>query len=224
MTASKFQGVCSVCLRTMQLHGDRPIRHGFSAIGVKHGTHSGYHTGPCGGSNFPHLGISTEGTVWALGVARKSLEQTREELRRLETNPDLTYYSKGIRGYSEARTQTVRYGDEADYKPATSHPEYAYLHKQRVAEETARARELERAIAAYEKVLATWEPKQAGAAPAKVEIVHLAQAHHSPRFGDWTGISCRATRPSHATTQLKKTTDPAKVTCKRCRVILGLPT
>jgi hypothetical protein len=226
MAASKFQGVCSVCLRTMQLHGDRPIRHGFSAIGVKHGTHSGYHTGPCGGSNFPHLGISTEGTVWALGVARRNLEQTREALRRLETNPDLTYFSKGIRGYSEARSQTVRYGDEADYKPATAHPGYAHLHYQRVAEETARERELERAIAAYEKVLVTWEPKtwEPKQAPAKVETTHLAKEIHSPRLGDWTGISCRATRPGYATTQLKKTMDPAKVTCKRCKAILGLPT
>lgn len=226
-TADKLQGTCSVCLRTIQLHGDRPIRHGFSAIGVRHGTHSGYHTGPCGGLNFPHLGISTEGTVWALGVARDRLVDTEKRLHELASNPDLVYYSKKYdsRGGRPdlANPITLRYGDEYDSMPLTAHPSYDYVHKQRVAELTNVKNELARAITAYEKVLATWKPQVAAAAPAKVETVHMAMPRKHTRFGEWQGITCRFTRSGYASDKLSKTTDPAKVTCKRCRAALGLP-
>lgn len=231
MKVDKLQGTCSVCLRPMQLHGGRPIRHGFSAVGVRHGQHGGWHTGPCGGSNFPHLGISTEGTVWALGIAQKRLDATNEALRRFEGNPDLIYYPR-VYGRAKggtldtSRPTTLRYGDEPNYMPATSHPGYDYVHKQRVAEEEARKVEFERSIAAYEKVLATWSPQKyptTGAA-VKAETVHMEMPRKNTRYGEWKGIACRSTRPGYASDKLQKTNDPSKVTCKRCRAILGLST
>lgn len=85
MSDGKLVGTCSVCLRPMQLHGDRPIRHGFSAIGVRHGAHSGYHTGPCQGTRFPHLGISDAGTKWAIDDARAKLSGVEKRLAELAT-------------------------------------------------------------------------------------------------------------------------------------------
>lgn len=223
----KLQGTCSVCLRPMQLHGDKPIRHGFSAIGVRHGQHSGYHTGPCDGTRFPHLGISTAGTQYALDRARARLVSTEEELARLATNPDLTWYPtsyKGGRGLRDVtRPVTLRHGADVGFA-GDGRPTYANEHRRRVVEQENIKAELERAIAAYEKVLATWSPEKypTTGAEKKVETVHMAMPRKHPRFGEWQGVTCRFTRPLPSA-KLAKTTDPAKVTCKRCRSLLGLP-
>lgn len=218
------QATCSVCLRTIQLKGDKPIRHGFAAIGVQHGAHSGYHTGPCGGTNFPHLGISNEGTIWALGRARDRLAGVDEQLAKLAGYPDLMWYPTlyNVRGRPPDLKNPVilKHGVDPGYHN-DGRPSYDYQHKKRVAEQTAIRTELIRTISAYEKVLATWEPKGATAAPAKVETTHLAQPRKHTRFGEWVGIACRFTRGPLASTQ-PKTTDVAKVTCKRCKATVGL--
>lgn len=214
--SGKSEATCAVCLRKIQLRGDRPIRHGFSAVGVRHGQSGGWHTGPCGGSNFPHLGISSEGTVWALGQAQKSLEKTDEGLRRYATNPDINWYPTK-RGVPDiANGVVLHYGDPANYKTGAS--SYAHEHKQRVSELESRKRELDRAIETYEKTIANWKPESATAAAAKTEPVHLAEEVNG-KFGAWTGIACRSTRRMnpYAREKLKKTTDPSKVTCKRCK-------
>ena len=231
MAASdKLQGTCSVCLRTMQLHGDRPIRHGFSAIGVQHGQHGGYHTGPCGGTNFPHLGISVEGTQWALARAHTSLDSVRAALAQLAGNPDLTWYptNYNVRGrpLDLAKPVILKYGEEVSYEHRTRGvPSYASEHRQRKDKLDAHEEELLRSIAAYEKVIATWSPEKypvTGAAK-KVEIVHMEKSRKHTRFGEWKGVLCRFTRPGYASDKIAKTTDPSKVTCARCRKALGLP-
>lgn len=229
MTDNKLQGTCSVCLRVMQLHGDRPIRHGFSAIGVHHGTSGGYHTGPCAGTGFPNLAISTEGTQWALDRAHKNLATVRNDLATLATNPDLIYYPKkyDVRGgrHDLSRPITLKYGDPYDSRPETAHPAYDDVHRQRKNQLEAHEHELERTIAAYEKVIATWSPEKypvTGAA-GKVETTHMATPRKNSRGETWTGILCRFTRSGYASDKLAKTTDPAKVNCKRCRDKLGLP-
>lgn len=229
--ATKLQGTCGVCLRTMQLHGDYPIRHGFSAVGVRHGQHSGYHTGPCQGTRFPHLGISTEGTQWALEKARTRLASVDEELRRLAGNPDLIWYPRQPGSYNKvrgglpdmSRPVTLRPGEDVPYA-GDGRPTYAWEHKRRVADQEAIKTELERAIDAYEKVLATWSPEKypVTGAPGKIETTHMAMPRKNIR-GEWTGILCRSTRPGYASDKLPKTDDPSKVTCKRCRAALGLP-
>jgi len=228
MTAAKtdkLAGTCSVCLRTMQLHDDRPIRHGFSAVGVKHGQHSGYHTGPCDGTRFDHLGISDEGTRWALDRARQRLDSVNTELVRLAGHPDLTWYRTERRGRPDlSQPVTLRYGEDAGFS-TDGRPSYKWEHQQRVDAQERIKTELERAIAAYEKVIATWAPEKyptTGAAK-KVETVHMATPRKNSRGETWTGILCRFSRPGFASDKIAKTDDPGKVTCKRCRSTLGLP-
>lgn len=227
-TTDKLSGTCSVCLRMMQLRGDSPIRHGFSAIGVRHGQSSGYHTGPCRGTRFPHLGISTEGTQWAIGNARERLVAVEAELARLASNPDLTWYpdtyQSGRRLKDFKRPITLRYGGEDVAFAGDGRPTYAWEHKRLVSEQEHIKRELERAIDAYEKVLATWSPEKypvTGAAK-KVETTHMATPRKNVR-GEWTGVRCRFTRAGYASDKIVKTDDPGKVTCKACRKQLGLP-
>jgi hypothetical protein len=226
---NKLQGTCSVCLRVMQLRGDRPIRHGFSAIGVRHGTSGGYHTGPCGGSGFPNLSISTEGTEWALERARRNLATVRDELAKLATNPDLVYFPKkyDVRGGRPDMTRpiTLHYGDDVDTRPETAHPSYEYEHRQRQSKLEAHEAELERTIATYEEVIATWSSAKypVTSAAGKVETTHMAMPRKNSRGETWTGVLCRSTRPGYASDKIAKTTDPSEVTCKRCRAALGLP-
>jgi len=229
-TATPLQGTCSVCLRTIQLRGDRPIRHGFSAVGVRHGQSGGFHTGPCAGTQFPHLGISSEGTEWALDRERKHLGRLHEQLAHLATNPDLTWHPKkyDVKGGRAdlSRPFVVKFGDEEPiaYR-SDSPPSYARLHKAKVAELESHVRMAERAIAEYERVLAGYSPDKypVSNAPGKIETVHMATPRKSTRFGEWTGILCRFTKPGYASDKNPKTDDPSKVTCKRCRAALGLP-
>lgn len=230
MAADKFQGTCSICLRAMQLHGDNPIRHGFKAVGVKHGSHGGWHTGPCPGSNFPHLGISNEGTLWALKDARSKLEGVEDGLRKLDEHPDLTWYRPArtfvVRGaLPEQRPPVVlRYDEQAAAWNADGRPTYDSEHRRRVAELTNLKDRIESAIANYERVLATWKPQAAGAAPMKIETVHMTMPRTNNRGDTWDGISCRFTKSGYASAGIAKTTDTTKVTCKRCKSMLGLPT
>ncbi len=227
----KLQGTCSVCLRTMQLSNLRPIRHGFSAIGVRHGQHSGYHTGPCDGTRFDHLGISTAGTQWALDAARRRLAGVEEELHWLAGNPDLTWYPRKAGSYNKVRgglpdlanPVTLRAGEDVPYAN-DGRPTYANELKRQVSERKNVQTELERAIREYELVLSTWSPEKypVTGAKAKVDTVHMAVPRTHPRFGSWTGVVCRRTRPG-SRSAMEKTDDPAKVTCKACRKQLGLP-
>lgn len=224
----KFQGTCSVCLRPMQLRGDRPIRHGFSAVGVRHGQSGGYHTGPCAGMQFPHLGISIEGTQWALDREHKHIAQLRSSLAHLATNPDLTWHPKkyDVRGgrLDLAQTFVVKHGDEEPiaYRSG-SPPSYARLHKAKVAELESRVSMAEDAIAAYERVIATWSPEKYPTigAPTKTETVHMERPI-TLRGQNVMGVLCRGLRAMRGQ-RLLKTADPAEVTCKRCRAALGLP-
>lgn len=231
-TEGNLQGTCSVCLRLMQLRGDRPIRHGFSAIGVHHGQSGGYHTGPCFGTSFPHLGISKEGTEWAIKDARDRLERVDAELARLAGNPDLTWYPRQPGSYNKvrgglpdmSRPVTLRHGENVAFAN-DGRPTYAGEQRRLVAVQSNLKNELERAIAAYEKVLATWSPEKypVTGAPKKVETIHMEMPRKHTRYGAWTGVLCRFTKPGYASDKLPKTDDPGKVTCKRCRAALGLP-
>ncbi len=224
--ASKLQGTCSVCLREIQLRDGRPIRHGFSAVGVRHGQSGGYHTGPCAGTQFPHLGISSEGTAWALDRERRFLEGTHKRLADLAANPDITWFPKkyDIRGGRAdlSKPVVVKHGDERSY--STGQPSYDQLHRARKAELEQHVNQAERAIAEYERVLGSWSPEKyptTGAA-VKVETVHMERPIKNLRGETTIGTLCRSARRGRVAF-LAKTDDPAKVTCKRCRATLGLP-
>ena len=226
MATDKLQGTCSVCLRMMQLRGDHPIRHGFSAIGVRHGQSGGYHTGPCPGTQYPHLGISTEGTTWALARERGVLERLNEALDRLATNPDLTWYPKkyDVRGgrLDLSRKHVVKYGDEQQLMIDGGAPSYASLHRQEKAQLENHKDMAERAITEYERVLSSWSPEKypTKGAPTKEATVHMEHRRKTVR-GEIVGNLCRfSRRPTFSA----RTCDPKEVTCKRCRAQLGLPT
>jgi hypothetical protein len=86
---------------------------------------------------------------------------------------------------------------------------------------------LECAIGAYEKVIATWSPEKyptTGAA-AKVETVHMerpVKTIHGGIVRQVIGTLCRGVGRGGGQF-LTKTSDPSKITCKRCRTALGLP-
>lgn len=226
MATAKIQGTCSVCLRTMQLHGDQPIRHGFSAIGVHHGQSGGYHTGPCAGTEFPHLGISTAGTTWALDRERRLIDSTNAAIADLATNPDLTWYPKkyDVRGGRPDLSKPVvlKHGDERSFQGST--PSYDSVHRAKEVQLKNQRDATERVITEYERVLASWSPEKypVADAPGKVETVHMATPRKNNRGETWSGILCRFTRQGHASDKNPKTDDPSAVTCKRCRAALGL--
>jgi len=225
----KLQGTCSVCLRTIQLRGDTPIRHGFSAVGVRHGQHSGFHTGPCAGTRFPHLGCSTEGTEWALDRDRKLLASTEESIAELTAHPDLTWYPMkydlrtGRHNLDLSRPIVLRHGEEPPF--GIGAPSYASLHRSKMAQLENTRDAAERAIDEYERVLASWSPEKypvSGAPAPKGETVHMERPVTKASGEVVYGTTCRALGRGRAAF-VAKTADPAKVTCKRCRVALGLP-
>lgn len=230
--SDKIQGTCSVCLRMMQLRNDRPIRHGFSAVGVRHGQSGGYHTGPCQGTQFPHLGISTEGTEWALRDVRERLARTEERLRELAGHPDLVWYPRERGSYNKVRgglpdlanPVTLRYGEPEGFA-TDGRPTYASEHRRRVTEQENIKDSLDRALREYERVLASWSPEKypVTGAVKKVETVHMATPRKNSRGETWTGVLCRFTRRGYVSDKLPKTENPGEVTCKRCRASLGLP-
>lgn len=220
----KIQGTCSVCLRTIQLRGDHPIRHGFSAIGVQHGQHGGFHTGPCPGVSFPHLGISAEGTQWALGDALTRLEKVHGELSDLRAYPDLIWYPTkyNVRGkpLDLSKPVTLRHGEEQPW--GSSAPSYDSEWRRRKAVLDNRAHELETAIATYRRVLSSWSPEKypVTGAPKTEKTTHMERRVATAR-GEMIGTICRSGRRGRAI--VATTCDPAQVTCKRCRTALGLP-
>ena len=78
-------------------------------------------------------------------------------------------------------------------------------------------------IAEYENALANWAPENYPTlgAPATAKIVHMERPI-SIRGQTEMGVLCKGLKAMRGQ-RLLKTTDPAKVTCKRCRAALGLP-
>jgi hypothetical protein len=119
----------------------------------------------------------------------------------------------------------LRYGEPADVSYARSGaPTYANEHRRRVIEQINIKDALAAAITEYERVLAHWTPGKypaTGTAP-KVETVHMEHPVKTVR-GIMLGTLCRGIPRGRASLTAKKTSDPANVTCKRCRAALGLP-
>jgi len=210
---------CSVCFGTFQLvvYKDRPIRHGFNAYGVQHGQHGGFHTGPCQGVRFPHFGVSTEGTVWALGLAQETLVDVTEAHAKHQTRPVLTWHRPIFRSYSKPREpqhKDLSPGDAADFR--TGVPSYEDEWKDIEHKLTRRIAELKDQILIYEAAIKTWKPCSPVPVPAKVPLVHHPRTYQRVSSGtSWVGPACRRTDPYQAQNH-KTSTDPKLVTCPRC--------
>ena len=227
--ADKLKGTCSVCLREMQLkpRGDEPIRHGFSAINVHHGSTGGWHTGPCAGAGYPNLNVSCEGTKYGLKLATQRRDYGDKQLAELATNPPIMWYPTVYKGGHQrpdlSRGVELRFGDESSTSDGRS--SYAYEHKKLVANAKNVRDSAQDMINKYERVISTWSPEKypvTGAAP-KLVTTHLLMKRKSDRFGAWDGITCNFTRPGSASSKPVKTEDITKVNCKKCKKSVGLP-
>lgn len=246
--ANPFKAVCAVCLAEFHLSGekDHPIRHGFSTHNVRHGTSGGWHTGPCGGVGFPHFGISTEGTVWALGKARAHLDHLDAEIARLGTNPDLEWSYQATKRVSRYGTKerreptgerverTLRAGcaservslkTEHGFNSDVTVPSYE-AHKASLLSNLAGSREQAAdQVARYEAAIASWKPAAKVAAPS-TKVVHAAHAYRKvisaarQEYGTYIGPACRHVRLHDSYKYVlgqNLTADPAEVTCLACK-------
>ncbi len=176
-TKSKTLLYCAVCLNQYQaivVRGeDKLARHGFSVVGAGrgHGHLGAWHTGPCMGTQFPHLGISTAGTEAALARCREALADTTAALTEHAARPALiwTYTpSKWVtdaarragRPVPAAVDHTVKPGDVRQYGDEQGHPGYDDLWARRAGQLTSQAGELRLSIATYARVIGTWTAAQ----------------------------------------------------------------
>ena len=116
----------------------------------------------------------------------------------------------------------LRYGED-DPSMMDGRPTYVNEHRRRVAEQAHIRDALECAIAAYEKVIGSWSPAKypTTSTAAKAAVVHMERPVKTIR-GEIIGTLCRGVGRGRGV-GAAKTSDPGKVTCKRCRGALGLP-
>ncbi len=211
-----FEAVCSVCLHQHVLTGDRPIRHGWHAHNVRHGENRGWHDGPCSGVRFPHFGLSTDGTRWALDGVRGWTADLTTALATHQTRPPLTWRHPQTerdrrRGAPAPEKRELRPGDEADYRAGA--PSYESLWRSREADLVDQIDAGKRQIQIYEAAIRDWKPCDPVPHVVAPSLVHLAHEYRSPR-GPFIGPRCR--RPPRPN-QSQTTTNPALVTCGRCK-------
>lgn len=225
MAAGKEEGTCSVCLRRMQLRGDSPIRHGFHAIGVRHGANTGHHTGPCSGTQYPHLGLSDAGTKWARGIAKQRLANIEKWIDDLGGNPPLMWYPTSRGKMDLAKGVEIKHGDVTGWPHTDGRPSYVWMHKQKLTAAELDKDQLVRTIDAYDKVIDNYDPAKypTTGAPVKEKTMHLGREYTHPRFGTWEGPTCRFVRGKVPAMKFAMTRDPAKVTCGPCKKKIGLP-
>lgn len=216
---TKLQATCSVCFRTQNLNSaNEPIRHGFNAINIQHGTTGGWHTGPCGGVSFPHFGISTAGTEWALSKARAYLASLQSRRMNLDSNPELVWNHRTYKGSGRYLTTpiTVQPGAGRDY--TTGQPSYEELKERAISEIEREIVGTTQDIDTYTAKIAAWQPADATPAPVKAKIVHKA-ANWKGRPGIVTG-RCQMFAMRPPTGHVATTENKDEVTCARCRAQL----
>jgi len=228
---NQLKATCAVCLNAHILKGQRPklARHGFSVVtqGYGRGHLGAWHTGPCAGSGFPHLGIALDGTRWALAQVTAQLASTCEALAAHtgQFPPVLHWTPTVYEGFGKRRPgtpQDVKPGELADYK--TGRPSYATLWASRKAEMEGRVRMLESSIATYQDVIDGWSP--AKYAPVEVEGKQ-ATRHGRALWKNRPGVQvpkCQqfALHAHYGTRTALFADNPEDVNCKRCRKALGL--
>lgn len=228
-----LKGLCGVCLRAHVLHKGMPKRHGFQVdtrfcsfglVGAVHGD-------ACEGVRFPHLGESTEGTVWYLGKLKNWKANLEAALANLETKPRLTwtkvngiYNRKTYRTeYQEFATHLLNVGDET-YKVYPSNektyeyyevPAYETVYEKQRGELLQSIAMAKEEIERYEDIIKNWEPHdpvEEPAAAAKPPTYHYTFKNRRGK----DVIQCGRTGYSVHTTK-----DPKQVTCQRCKKALA---
>jgi len=230
-------GTCACCLRdglALRIGVDdiypRPIRHGFEAINVTHGQSGGWHTGPCEGSRFLHYGQSPEGTKHSLRRIIGMLELERKHRWNLETKPELAWsweskrYARIERTLTPAVVEVERLNvtDERGWGSCTVEvPTYEDHHRWLMTKSAERIAGLESERNRFEKAVDEWKLVRPEPWTGKPEIVHR-ERERSVRDRDNQAVKYMVPKCNWRVRQdqargMKMTSDPTKVTCKRCR-------
>lgn len=217
---AKFKSTCSVCFASHKLYADgRPTRHGFSIVTQGHGSgHWGaWHTGPCPGSGFPHLGASTTGTEWALATAREQLEWAESDRDKLATRPPLEWIPRALSRPGRLHELTSGpttlldgftgiNGYQCD--SWTQIPTYEKTHTERTNVNANRITSLTAAIARYEETITTWQPFAPTPVKTRAPVRHARTINR--RGKTRPACSGRAMSVLYADTA-------TEVTCSRCK-------
>lgn len=245
------KAVCAVCFCEHYLNSakgstDHPIRHGFSAYHIVHGQTGGWHSAPCGGISFPHFGVSTAGTEWALKGVLAQLEGVDNYIAELNTKPGLYWSYQDTERVSRYGTKERRQpiGDkiERDIKPGmaaeridykskhgynthVTAPSYEQFWNSKMNSAQGNKQQLETHRDQLTKAIKEWFPNN----PAyiaklvkKVEMVHLARTvgYNYDREAKLYKDSYTAPKckrvPVYEASKFKTSANPAEVTCKRC--------
>jgi hypothetical protein len=229
-TTQKYEATCAVCFRVHKLYAKgNLVRHGFNIVNRENGVfYQAWHTGPCGGIDFPHFGISTEGTEWALGQVKSHLARAQERLAHLQTRPTISWSADNKWDIqSGAQRHDLNPGDERrhvkfsevnpEYKGNSFNyyvvPAYEAALKSRVSGVEGTIRSDERQIVNYEEAIRTWEPKDA--VPVKSQKV----VHKAANWKNKAGIpaaECKKWGMSRPEGTAALTENASGVTCKAC--------
>lgn len=226
MTTTKLQATCSVCFHTHKLYGNGNLtRHGFSIVtqGYGQGHYGAWHTGPCGGINFPHFGISTDGTKWALDGTRAALKRAKAARTKLDTNPAMKWTPDKWAVKKNVEPVKVELGDVERYFNYDGTPQefygdytvisYAKLHKVAVANVDGEIKSLTGQVAFYVKAIKEWVAKDA------TPVADAPSGHKKVNWKNREGVSaplCKqwSMRYPAGTAVFAKT--DAEIGCKSC--------
>lgn len=174
-TAPKLAATCAYCLRpdTRLAAGSVcPIRHGWKAHGGSggaNGQEGSWHSGPCRGLSFPHLGQSTDGLVAAIADCDAWIARAEGKRAALDARPPLPYYKRdhNRKGSPVIDEVMVQPGDMSPppvdgigARPRVWHPEYETIlasAKRNADAELAAARA---SVGGLRAALATWTPAE----------------------------------------------------------------
>lgn len=220
---NRYNVTCAVCFDVVASgRGDiRPTRHGFAIVtrGWGHGHQGAWHTGPCFGALYAHLGISCDGTKEALNRVRVKIEKTKAWLLTLATRPVLSWIQEPTRTAARAGRGPIMHevepGRGPDYN--VGRPSYDSLHEQATRKAQQELRALQVAKAKYKEVIEQWSAEKYPAVDrvAAPAVMHLRRTWKRSQ----TPVPlCKAFAmrcPSASASQL--TDDEALVTCGLCR-------
>jgi len=228
MAKANLKATCSVCFREHKLlaSGRRPVRHGFSIVtnGLGHGHIGAWHTSSCPGGRFPHFGISTEGTEWALARTRETLEERLAWQEKLNSDdkPGLRWAPSKLQARYGAKSVVVRPGSTAVKvtfpKGGGQYtiPDYDKLFARAAVEVEQQIKLCQSHIAHYENAIKSWKPAEAVVVETKIDATPRHKRASWKNRGSLDAPFCKAfsMRPPTGAQLYAESDD--QVTCKAC--------
>jgi len=164
MATTDTTGTCASCLSTVRLMTTgKPVRHGFSIVGAVagHGLNGTWHTGPCMGTAYLHLGLSTDGSKAVLARCEADLASTIKHQAALATtratrSPVSELCANDWKAKRETRTFLIEYGARPPTRTTYSVPTWEDVVGGRERAAQAQVNELRRMIAMFTEVITTW--------------------------------------------------------------------